>query len=224
VRLVLVPSLLAALAAAHAQPLSPGEVPPTLRPWIPWAMHGSEQRTCPRLQGNEAAAPCVYVGRLQLEATPRGGRFRQEVEVFVRDAVPLPGDAEHWPLDVRDGATSVAVVDHAGGPATFLGPGTHVLTGAFGWDAVPAVRNGCIVEIKSPLILQPGPAALTDGLDAIIDAIDRCALRPDNATAILPPLASIAWRPLMIRFVSAECNESGSAITCGTEPRVVTVA
>ena len=137
-RLVLVPSLLAALAAAHAQPLSPGEVPPTLRPWIPWAMHGSEQRTCPRLQGNEAAAPCVYVGRLQLEATPRGGRFRQEVEVFVRDAVPLPGDAEHWPLDVRDGATPVAVVDHAGGPATFLGPGRHVLTGAFGWDAVPA--------------------------------------------------------------------------------------
>ena len=31
----------------------------------------------------------------------------------------------------------------------------------------PAVRNGRIVEIKSPLILQPGPAALTDGLDAL---------------------------------------------------------
>jgi iron complex transport system substrate-binding protein len=28
------------------------------------------------------------------------------------------------------------------------------------------------VEIKSPLILQPGPAALTDGLDAIIAALD----------------------------------------------------
>jgi iron complex transport system substrate-binding protein len=36
-----------------------------------------------------------------------------------------------------------------------------------GWDAVPAVRNGELHEIKSPLILQPGPAALTDGLDAI---------------------------------------------------------
>jgi iron complex transport system substrate-binding protein len=41
-----------------------------------------------------------------------------------------------------------------------------------GWDAVPAVAQGRIVEIKSPLILQPGPAALTDGLDAI-----RAALR-----------------------------------------------
>src|SRR5271170_1068172 len=36
-----------------------------------------------------------------------------------------------------------------------------------GWDAVPAVRDGELNEIKSPLILQPGPAALTDGLDAI---------------------------------------------------------
>jgi len=40
-----------------------------------------------------------------------------------------------------------------------------------GWDAIPAVRNGRIVEIKSPLILQPGPAALTDGLDAILGAL-----------------------------------------------------
>jgi len=36
-----------------------------------------------------------------------------------------------------------------------------------GWTAVPAVRDGQLHEIKSPLILQPGPAALTDGLDAI---------------------------------------------------------
>jgi iron complex transport system substrate-binding protein len=36
-----------------------------------------------------------------------------------------------------------------------------------GWDAVPAVRDGELHEVKSPLILQPGPAALTDGLDAI---------------------------------------------------------
>ena len=36
-----------------------------------------------------------------------------------------------------------------------------------GWDALPAVRNGDVYEIKSPLILQPGPAALTDGLEAL---------------------------------------------------------
>jgi iron complex transport system substrate-binding protein len=36
-----------------------------------------------------------------------------------------------------------------------------------GFDAIPAVRTGWLREIKSPLILQPGPAALTDGLDAL---------------------------------------------------------
>ena len=40
-----------------------------------------------------------------------------------------------------------------------------------GWDAIPAVANNRIHEIKSPLILQPGPAALTDGLDAIVEAL-----------------------------------------------------
>ncbi len=36
-----------------------------------------------------------------------------------------------------------------------------------GFAALPAVANGFMREIKSPLILQPGPAALTDGLAAL---------------------------------------------------------
>lgn len=36
-----------------------------------------------------------------------------------------------------------------------------------GWTSVPAVEAGRVYEIKSPLILQPGPAALTDGLDRL---------------------------------------------------------
>jgi iron complex transport system substrate-binding protein len=38
-----------------------------------------------------------------------------------------------------------------------------------------AIRGNCIVEIKSTLILQPGPAALSDGLDAVVAAIGDCA-------------------------------------------------
>jgi iron complex transport system substrate-binding protein len=36
-----------------------------------------------------------------------------------------------------------------------------------GFSALPAVRDGFVREIKSTIILQPGPAALTDGLDAM---------------------------------------------------------
>jgi iron complex transport system substrate-binding protein len=40
-----------------------------------------------------------------------------------------------------------------------------------GFADIPAVRNGALREIKSSLILQPGPAALTDGLRALQNAI-----------------------------------------------------
>jgi iron complex transport system substrate-binding protein len=40
-----------------------------------------------------------------------------------------------------------------------------------GFEALPAVRDNFLREVKSTLILQPGPAALTDGLDAIATII-----------------------------------------------------
>lgn len=46
-----------------------------------------------------------------------------------------------------------------------------------GWSAIPAVRHGQLREIKSPIILQPGPAALFDGLDALHAAIAACVNR-----------------------------------------------
>jgi iron complex transport system substrate-binding protein len=36
-----------------------------------------------------------------------------------------------------------------------------------GWDTVPAIAGRQVHEIESSIILQPGPAALTDGLDEI---------------------------------------------------------
>jgi iron complex transport system substrate-binding protein len=44
-----------------------------------------------------------------------------------------------------------------------------------GWQDVPAVRDGHLHEIKSSIILQPGPAALTDGLREIHDHLSRWA-------------------------------------------------
>ena len=37
-----------------------------------------------------------------------------------------------------------------------------------GWQEVPAVKNGHLYEIKSPIILQPGPAAVTDGVNELL--------------------------------------------------------
>ena len=42
-----------------------------------------------------------------------------------------------------------------------------------GFDCIPAVKLGALHEIKSSLILQPGPAALTDGLAALQAIIEN---------------------------------------------------
>jgi len=41
-----------------------------------------------------------------------------------------------------------------------------------GFDQIPAVQNNQIYEMDPALILQPGPACLTDGLDALCRIID----------------------------------------------------
>ena len=52
----------------------------------------------------------------------------------------------------------------------------QVITRA-GWDAIPAVRNQQVFEIKSPLILTPGPAALTEGVTQLQKIIGVWAKR-----------------------------------------------
>jgi iron complex transport system substrate-binding protein len=44
-----------------------------------------------------------------------------------------------------------------------------------GWADIPAVRHGYVREIKSAIILQPGPAALTVGVRALQDVIEEWA-------------------------------------------------
>jgi iron complex transport system substrate-binding protein len=46
-----------------------------------------------------------------------------------------------------------------------------------GWEQVPAVRNHQLFEIKSADILQPGPAALTDGVRRIHEILRQSSVR-----------------------------------------------
>ncbi len=65
----------------------------------------------------------------------------------------------------------------------------EALSARAGWDAIPAVRDGELHEVKSSIILQPGPAALSDGLDALHAIITRWARR--RATAIASPCTKV---------------------------------
>ena len=50
-----------------------------------------------------------------------------------------------------------------------------------GFAAIPAVRDSELHEIKSALILQPGPAALTDGLDQLVRIVGDWASRVSSS-------------------------------------------
>jgi len=59
-----------------------------------------------------------------------------------------------------------------------------------GFAEVPAVSGGWLREIKSTLILQPGPAALTDGLDQLAGIISEWAEERGGAGPVNEPLQS----------------------------------
>ncbi|MGA3046308.1 MAG: cobalamin-binding protein [Terracidiphilus sp.] len=54
-----------------------------------------------------------------------------------------------------------------------------------GWSAISAIRNGHLYEIKSSTILQPGPAALTEGVRQIHAILAR-VVGVDISAALMP--------------------------------------
>lgn len=70
------------------------------------------------------------------------------------------------PADVVAAAPDVIIASWCGKKVR-----TDRIVNREGWGRIPAVQTGRIHEIKAPLILQPGPAALGDGLDAICNAL-----------------------------------------------------
>jgi iron complex transport system substrate-binding protein len=73
------------------------------------------------------------------------------------------------PMDVVRANPDIIVGSWCGKPAQ--------VAARTGWDTIAAVRDGELHEIKSPLILQPGPAALTDGVRALHAIVAAWAAR-----------------------------------------------
>jgi iron complex transport system substrate-binding protein len=55
------------------------------------------------------------------------------------------------------------------------------IRGREGWDHINAVRNAHIYEVKSTYILQPGPAALTDGVQQLHTILERVTIAKESA-------------------------------------------
>jgi iron complex transport system substrate-binding protein len=97
---------------------------------------------------------------------------------WVSELVELAGGRECFPENARQGLGKNRIIAD---PLEVARRSPDIIIGSWcgkkfrpekvaarpGWDAIPAVRRGHIYEVKSPIILQPGPAALTEGLQAL---------------------------------------------------------
>jgi hypothetical protein len=120
--------------SALSQPLSPADVPPKLRPWIPWVLDEVRDFGCPRVQGRPV---CLWPGRLGLDLDPAGGTFVLDVQADRDAEVRLPGDADVWPLDVAVDGRAAPVFGRGGSPRLRLASGRHRLRGRFAWSRLP---------------------------------------------------------------------------------------
>ncbi len=135
-------------------------IPPPLRDWQGWVLHEQEFRRCPFAASadaqagepiDESAFRCAWPERLTLAVESRGGTFSQRWQVHADSWVALPGNAEHWPRDVRLNGTPAAVVAVDDAPNVRLKPGTYTLSGRFEWssrpESLPLPASTAIVDL-----------------------------------------------------------------------------
>jgi hypothetical protein len=116
-------------------------VPPELRGWEDWVLHGHEAHRCPWLVPGGPARDeqriCAWPSALDLQVDERGARFSQHWQVAAESWLPLPGNTENWPDGVTADGTPAALVAHEGAPTVRVAPGAHTLAGVFHWARRP---------------------------------------------------------------------------------------
>jgi len=122
-------------------PAAQVSVPAPLEPWRGWVMDGEEFRDCALIAGNQGQSAqdfvCAWPGVLQIQAGADGATFTMSWQVQAESWVPLPGDGENWPQDVRVNGQDMPVVKHDNVPQLLLKAGSCALTGRIGWTHRP---------------------------------------------------------------------------------------
>ena len=185
--------------SALAQPIAPQDVPPELRPWVPWVLDTVPDLGCPRVQGN---AVCVWPGRLRLDLGDSGGRFTLAVEADRPANLRLPGTPQRWPLEVRLDGVSVPVFEKDDAPRLRLPAGRHVVTGSFAWarlpESLPVPATVGLVQLTLDGLEVPDPAGRAAACCGSAPATTRPPARARasgcRCSATLPTASPSSWR------------------------------
>lgn len=135
IRNVLALVLLVLAASVTAAPRDIA-IPPALRDWTGWVLHGHEHELCPRVSASATA--CGWPGELRLDVDAGGTRFVQRWDMSQADWIPLPGDAQWRPEALVVDGRAAPVLLRNGTPMVYLAAGNHRLSGRIVWDQRPA--------------------------------------------------------------------------------------
>lgn len=127
----------AALTISEVAIAQQKEIPELLNPWKGWATWGDKHRDCPTPYDRNSDHICFWPSRMSLTADPQAGTWNVEVRTFEETWVPLPGNGEVWPTNVRADGNLVPVIERDGAPALKLSAGVHELAGEFKWNEMP---------------------------------------------------------------------------------------
>jgi len=127
-------ALVGASPAVRAQPIPQSDLPPALRPWVPWVLDQVPSLGCQTVGDTTV---CLWPGRLALDLGPSGGTFGIDLLADRPADLRLPGSTDHWPQEVRLDGAPAPVVDDEGSPTVRVGPGRHRVTGRFAWARLP---------------------------------------------------------------------------------------
>jgi hypothetical protein len=123
-----------------ARPAPAQDIPPPLRDWQGWVLHGVPRHDCPFL-ADQMPGPtsyqCAWPGRLNLDASKDGGRFSLDVHVDAPGWIAVPGDARNWPQQVGVNRQPATVLEHDGQPMLWLTPGDYQVQGTLPWTSRP---------------------------------------------------------------------------------------
>ncbi len=136
--LVLAWLLLLVHANVSGAPMAASDIPPALKPWIPWVLHGSEEQRCAFMHGSADQHQCAWPGPLVLEVNNLGGMFTQSWSIEQQTWITLPGGEDSaWPQEVTVNGRPGVTLMHETRPAMLLPAGEHHLQGRFYWPHIP---------------------------------------------------------------------------------------
>lgn len=134
--LILLSTLLFA-PLSQAKALTPEQVPEPLKPWIAWVLQDNPELACPFIYNSVEQKRCSWPTRLTLDLQPTKGNFAITWKVYQDSWISLPGNHEHWPLNVSANNKTALVMDKDGVPSIKLAPGLYQVSGEFFWDSLP---------------------------------------------------------------------------------------